>query len=183
MADATPAHVGDVQKTVDTAEVDEGAEVRDVLDSALSDLTDLELLEKNFLLELPLLLEHDTSRDDDVPPALVDLKDAELELLPEQLLEVRYAPERHLRTRQERLDAEQVDLEAALDPTLRDTFNDLLVVMGFLDLVPDLEEVGLALRDLDLAVCVLRRLKEHADLVTNGQRLGLGELIYRDPSF
>src|SRR5262245_30258516 len=38
VADAAPAHVGDVEQTVDAAEVDEGAELGDVLDHALADL-------------------------------------------------------------------------------------------------------------------------------------------------
>jgi hypothetical protein len=37
MADAFPTHVGDVQQTIDTAEVDERAEVGDVLDDTLAD--------------------------------------------------------------------------------------------------------------------------------------------------
>ena len=37
MIDAAPAHVGDVQQAVDAAEVDERAEVGDVLDDALAD--------------------------------------------------------------------------------------------------------------------------------------------------
>jgi hypothetical protein len=38
MVDSAPGHVGDVQQTVDAAEVDERAEVGDVLDRALADL-------------------------------------------------------------------------------------------------------------------------------------------------
>src|SRR5262249_25735679 len=41
--DALPAHVGDVQKSVDATEVDEGAEVGDVLDDPLADLARLDL--------------------------------------------------------------------------------------------------------------------------------------------
>ncbi len=40
MVDPAPAHVGDVQQAVDAAQVDEGAEVGDVLDGPLADLTD-----------------------------------------------------------------------------------------------------------------------------------------------
>src|SRR3990172_5908536 len=38
MSDASPCHVGDVQQSVDAAEIDEGAVVGDVLDHALDDL-------------------------------------------------------------------------------------------------------------------------------------------------
>ena len=43
VGDAAPAHVGDVQQAVDAAEVDERAELGDVLDDALADLAGLEL--------------------------------------------------------------------------------------------------------------------------------------------
>ena len=42
MADAAPAHVGDVQQAVDAAQVDERAELGDVLDHALAELADFE---------------------------------------------------------------------------------------------------------------------------------------------
>jgi len=42
MRDASPRHVGDVEESVDAAEIDERAEVGDVLDDALSDLVLLE---------------------------------------------------------------------------------------------------------------------------------------------
>ena len=38
MVDASPAHVGDVQQAVDAAQVDERAELGDVLDDALAAL-------------------------------------------------------------------------------------------------------------------------------------------------
>ena len=38
VVDAAPTHVGDVEQAVDAAEVDEGAELGDVLDDALADL-------------------------------------------------------------------------------------------------------------------------------------------------
>ena len=40
------AHVGDVQQAVDAAQVDERAEVGDVLDDALADLADFEFLQQ-----------------------------------------------------------------------------------------------------------------------------------------
>ena len=42
MANAFPAHIGDVQQTIDTAQVDERTEVGDVLDDTFAELTDFE---------------------------------------------------------------------------------------------------------------------------------------------
>ena len=43
VADAAPAHVGDVQQAVDAPQVDERAELGDVLDRALADLAGFQL--------------------------------------------------------------------------------------------------------------------------------------------
>ena len=179
VADAPPAHVGYVKKPVDTAEVDEGTEVRDVLDYALSDLSDLEFSKESRLLLLTFLLEHDAPRYDYVPPPLVDLEDPEAEFLAEQLLQVGDAPQSDLGAGQKRLDTEEVDLESALDPALGDSLDDGLLIVGFLDLVPDLQEVGLPLADPDLTVLVLGRLEQHADLVARLDGVRLGELVER----
>ena len=81
VVDPAPAHVGDVQQAVDAAEVDERAEVGDVLDGALADLPDLDLLEELLLLLLAGDLDELAAADDDVAPALVDLEDHALDLL------------------------------------------------------------------------------------------------------
>ena len=81
VADAAPAHVGDVQQAVDAAQVDEGAEVGDVLDGALADLADVDLLEQLLLLRLARDLDQLAAADDDVAPALVDLEDHALDVL------------------------------------------------------------------------------------------------------
>ena len=52
VVDAAPGHVGDVQQAVDAAQVDERAEVGDVLDLALAELADLDLVEQLLLLLL-----------------------------------------------------------------------------------------------------------------------------------
>src|SRR5690606_15396987 len=73
--DAAPGHVGDVQQTVDAAEVDERAVVGDVLDHAVDDLTFAETGDDLGPLLGPRLLEHRAARDDDVAAAAVHLED------------------------------------------------------------------------------------------------------------
>src|SRR2546428_14192522 len=79
--DALPIYVGDVQQTVDAAQVDEGAEVGDVLHHALACLADLELLHEDVALRLALGLERSEehtselqSRSDLVCRLLLDKK-------------------------------------------------------------------------------------------------------------
>src|SRR5690606_40110694 len=64
-----PAHVRDVQQAVESAQVDERAEVRHVLHDALADLADQQLLHQLLALALALLLEdHATAHDDVATP-------------------------------------------------------------------------------------------------------------------
>jgi hypothetical protein len=88
MVHASPTQIGDVQEAVDTTEVDEGAEVGDVLDHALADLALLELGNELLLLALALFLENDPAAHHDVPPPLVDLDDPEFEGLTEQGVQI-----------------------------------------------------------------------------------------------
>ena len=62
--------------------------------------------------------------------ALVELDDLELELLAEQLVDVGHATERDLRSRQERVDAHQVDHHAALDLLDQGAFSRLVGLVG-----------------------------------------------------
>jgi hypothetical protein len=61
--DAAPRDVGDVQQAVDTAEVDEHAEVGHVLDHAFEYLTFFEVVEDGFALLLEVLLDEDFVRN------------------------------------------------------------------------------------------------------------------------
>src|SRR5690606_11059823 len=107
VTDTAPAHVRDVQQAVESAQVDERAEVRHVLHDALADLADQQLLHQLLALALALLLEDHATAHDDVATPLVQLDDLEIERLTDQVLDVRHAAQRDLRARQERIHAHQ----------------------------------------------------------------------------
>src|SRR6266849_712622 len=115
MRHAPVAHIGDVQQAVHAAQVDEGAEIGDVLDDALPHLADLELLHQDLALGLALSLEQHAPAHHDVAAPLVQLDDLELEGLPEELVDVGHAAQRDLAARQERIHPHQVHDHAALD--------------------------------------------------------------------
>ena len=80
VVDPAPGHVGDVEQAVEAAEVDEHAEVGDVLDHTLADLAFVDFLEELLLELLAILFDQLATRDDDVHPVFVDLDDASLDL-------------------------------------------------------------------------------------------------------
>ena len=125
MADAPPAHVRHVQQTVDAAEVDERAVVRDVLHGAGERHTLRQHFHRVLLLFLPLLLEYGAAREDHVAAAAIELDDLRADQLANHRREVLHRAQIDLGARQECLDAD-VDGQAALDdlddaPLHRDT--------------------------------------------------------------
>ena len=98
MLNAPVRHVGDVEQAIDPAEIDECTEVGDVLDHAFADLILLQLLHQLLALACPLLLEDHSARDDDIPAALIELDDLEVEGLTEEFVDVGNATQRDLRS-------------------------------------------------------------------------------------
>src|SRR5262249_36062983 len=112
--DPVPGHVGDVQEAVDAAEIDEGAELSDVLDDAAADLARLDLGQELLLHLQSLVLEELAAADDDVPAGLVDLEDLALNLAVDVVADVGRAADVHLAGGQEDVDTD-VDEQPALD--------------------------------------------------------------------
>ena len=78
MPDAAPAHVGDVEQAVDAVEVNERAEIGDILDGALADVARGHFGEQLGALVIALLFDQLAPGEDDVLALLVDLDDFEL---------------------------------------------------------------------------------------------------------
>src|SRR5688500_6509430 len=175
--DPAVRHVGDVEQAVHAAEVDERAEVGDVLDDALPHLADGELLHEMLALVRPLVLEDHAAADDDVAPALVELDDLELVGLAQQLVDVGHPPERDLAPGEERIDAHEIHHHATLDLLGERPLHRLVALVRHADLLPDPHEVGLLLRQDDRALLVLEMFEEDLDLVAFLQRLRVLELI------
>ena len=185
MADAAPRHVGDVQKPVDAAQVDERAVIGDVLDGALEHLALGERVQRVLLLLRVLLLEEDLAGQHDVAALLVDLDDAHPQFLAAQRIEIAHGAHVDLRAGQERADAD-VDGEAALDALDDAADDDLALGVGLLDLVPDLHLLGFFAREDDVAVAIFGALEQHVDGVAglHGHFAALvEELIDADDAF
>src|SRR6185503_2724620 len=180
---AAVAHIGDVQQAVHAAQVDEGAEVGDVLHDAFAYLGDRQLLHQDVALGLALGLEQHATRDDDVAAPLVQLDDLELEALAQQLIDVRDATQGDLAARQERVHSHQIHHDAALDLLDQRPRDAFVLLVRFANLFPDPHEVGFLLREDDRALLVLQVLEEDLDDVAFLQALGILELVDRDRAF
>ncbi len=157
--DAPPRHVGDVEQAVHTAQIHKDSVVGDVLDAADDERAFLENLEGLFALFLTLGFQQHPPGKHDVAALAVVLEDLEFQALPQELVEVAHGPQIHLRSRQERLDAD-VHLHAALDAGDDGAVDGALLLKDFADSLPGPEFFGFALGNNGDAVVVLQCLDE-----------------------
>src|SRR2546425_776280 len=180
---AAIAHVRDVEQSVHAAQIDEGAEVGDVLDDALPHLAHLQLFHEDVALGLALGFEQHATAHHDVAASLVQLDDLELEALAQELVDVGHAPQGDLAAGEERIHAQQVHHYAAFDLLHERARHRLVLLVGFADPLPDPHEVGLLLREDDRAFLILEMLEEHLDHVPFFERARVLELVDRHGAF
>jgi hypothetical protein len=186
MVDPAPGDVGDVQQTVDAAEIDEETVVGDVLVHDLLALALLEALEGLTLLALVLLLQHGLARQDDVVAPAVEADDLELEVAALQALEVLHRLDVGERTGQEGADAD-VDGQAALDAIDDPALDDAAFLEAVLHVGPDAHARRLGVGEQDVAFEVLGLFEEHFHVIahSDGQlplfvvELGDGDQTFR----
>ena len=171
VVDVLPGQLGDVDETVDAAEVDERTEVDDRGDDAGADLTLLQLLEER-RAHLGLgLLEPRTARQDDVVAVLVELDDLGLDLLADVGLEVADATHLDERGGQEAAQADVED-ESTLDDLDDGAGDDAVLFLDLLDRAPGALVLRALLGQDQPAFLVLLLEDQGLDLVADLDDLG-----------
>ena len=163
MRDAAPAHVGDVQQAVQAVQVDERAEVGQVLDCALADVARHHVVEQFRALGRAFLLDQFAAAEHDVLPLEVELHHLEIVGLTDVRLEVVRGGDVDLRRRQERLHADVHD-QPALDRRLDAALDVAPLLADGLDVVPVLFEDRLLVGQHDHAVAILELEDQHVHL-------------------
>ncbi len=106
MIDPSPTHVGDVEQTVDASEVDEGAEVGDILDRSGPEFALADVGHQRFFHLVSLFFDQLSPRDDDISASLIDLEDHTLDLLTDECADVMWTSDINLAGRQEDVDSD-----------------------------------------------------------------------------
>ena len=184
--DAAPAHIDDVQQSVNAAEINERAVVCDVFDDAFHDDAFFDVRQCIALLVRGLFFKHRLARDDDVAAFAVKLDDAHLDILIHEGFEVAYRADIDLRAGQERGDAFEVNLEAAFDAFSDPTGDRLMILVGAAQLLPGLHLHGSGAREDGIAVLVFEALDEHVDFIAglDGQvAAAVNKLLARHDAF
>ena len=183
MLDASPRHVGDVQQTVDAAEVDERTVVGKVLDQALDLGAFGQALEQRIAFGAGLGLDHRAAADHHVVALAVDLDDFEFKRLAFEVARVAHRTHVHQRARQKRANALQVDGKTALDLVADDPCDGVAGLAGRLEFVPCLGPFGLLAGQAGLAIAIFDRVERDVHLVSNSNfelTTGIPELLCGD---
>ena len=183
VVDSPPGDIGHMQKSVDAAEVDEGAVVGEVLDRAVDHLAFGEVGDDLVALLGPALLEHGAARDHDVAAPPVHLQDLERLRDVHQRRDVAHRADVDLAARQEGDRPVEIDGEAALDLVEDDAFDFFVLLERLLELDPTLLAARLVARDDGLAERILDPLEIDLDLVADaggGIAAMIGEFLEGD---
>src|SRR6202041_1076710 len=138
MVDTTPRNIGDVQQTVDAAEVNERTVIGDVLDDAVDHLTLFEVLHQLLALLGAGLFQNRAARHHDVAAAAIHLEDLERLRIVHQGSDVADRADIDLRARQEGDSAVEIDGKTTLDLVEDEAVDLLVVIEGLLELAPAL---------------------------------------------
>ena len=167
IVNTAPREVGDMDESVNTAEVNKYSVRSDVLDCSLENLTLLQLRDNLALLSLEFCLDECLVRYDYVAVFLIDLDNLELHGLVYELVVVAYWVNVNLATRQECLDTEYVNNHTALGAALDEALDNLLVLEGCINTLPALAEASLLVRQDELTLTVFLVLNVNLNLVAN----------------
>ncbi len=165
MSKPSPRHVGDVQQPVQPAEIDERAVLGEILHHAGKNRAFFQMLQRLAALLVLLAFQQFLARDHDVAALLVELDDRDFERLTLHAVEIANRPQIHLRSRQKRSCAQNVDREPALGSLNHHRLNRPLFVMRFLHLVPGVEFARFLMRQVDVALFRLPLLPHHFNFV------------------
>ena len=169
VVDVLPGQLGDVDKTVDAAEVHERTEVDDGGHDTGADLALAELLEERAHLGLRLL-EPGAARQDHVVAVLVELDDLGLDLLADVRLEVADAAHLHQGGGEEAAQADVED-EATLDDLDDGAGDDAVLLLDLLDRAPGALVLRTLLGQNQATLLVLLLEDQGLDLVADGDDL------------
>ena len=147
MIDPAPAHVGDVQQSIDAAQINERAEVGDVLDGSLDDLADFEAVERLALQLFALLLDHLAAADDDVATLFVDLENDRVDGAANPVRDFAWTTNVHLRSGEEDRHAD-IDEQATFDLFGDFAADRVAFLFALHDGFPVDDAISLALADL-----------------------------------
>ncbi len=168
MLDPFPGHVGNVQQSVNTAQIDERAVICQILHNTLDLLTFLQALQQSFTLDTVFFFQHRSPGDHNIVALRIKFDDLEFEFLTLQVISITLRTDIHQGTRQERSDVLNFHRKATFHATADRTGDDLLRRVHVLQQLPCLRALGFLSGQPGLSPAIVDSI--HGDLngIANG---------------
>ena len=168
VTEATPGHIGDVEKAIETVEIHEGAKFGEIFDAAFDFGSLVEVGEEFGAFLIAFLFDEFAAGEDDVLAVFVEFYDATFESFAEELAEVFRRIDIDLGGGQESFDAD-IEHETTFDDIANDALNGFTRFTEFNDFVPVLFVGCFLAGEDDLTIFVFETFEEDFDLLADGQ--------------
>ena len=180
VAYAAPRQVGDVDKTIDTAEVDEYAVRGDILDRTFEYLTFFEFGDDFFLLLFELGFDESLVRNNNVFEFLVDFNHFEFHGFANEYIVIANGFNVDLRTGQEGFDAKYIDNHTTLGAALDVTLDDFVVFKSSVHTIPRAGSAGFFVGKYELSFFIFLVFDVDFDRVTHFEIGIVTEFVHRN---
>ena len=144
--DALPAHVCDVEKTINSAKINKRTVIGDVLDDAFANIALIHITDDFSALLSTALFENSAARHNDVATRAVHFQNSKWLLLSHQWANIAHRANIHLRSRKEGVYTAKINGEAAFNASNDCAINRLLVIVLSLKLDPGFFAAGFIAR-------------------------------------
>ena len=183
MINASPAHIGDVQQAIDSAEIDKRSKIGNVLDDALPQVALTDFRHQRLLHLVAFIFDQLAPRHDDVTPGFVDFQNRTFDFLTNVFADVRRPSNIDLTGRQEHVDAD-IDQQTALDFADDRAFDHVAFIVSCDHLFPFANAIGFAFGKQNQPDRILKFLQQHLDSLAGiGQVVVIAPVVARNDPF
>ena len=183
MGDSAPGNIGDVEQSVNAAQVDEGAEVGDVLDDTFAEIADIHAAEQLGALIAETFNQKFAAGNDDVVTFNVDLDDFDIVFFAEVIVNVADRTDINLAAGQEGGEAFDINHDAALDFVAHEALDNITFAVFGGDAVPSLDGISLFKTQGGLVLTVFDFFKVNVDFIADVDLVVFQEFIGRNETF
>ncbi len=155
MLDSAPAHVGHMQQTIDAPDVHKGAEVGNIFNFTFDKPVDFDAFKKVLFFNFTLLFEQSSAADNHIAATAGQLHNLDFHLFADVAIKIARGPEGQLAGGHEGIHTD-IHFETALDTAGDDAFNNTVVVVYGLHMLPVFDPVRFNLGEIGGAVIIFR---------------------------
>ena len=167
MLDALPGDVGDMQQSVDAAQINESTKINDVLHDTGADVINVHFRQKLAALTLQGLFKQLAAGNHDVVTVDVDLDDLQIKLFADVVFHIAHGTNIKLGTGKEGREAFHVDHDTAFDAVTHEALDDVTFAVFGGDTLPGAGGVGLFKAQGGSIVAVFKLFEVDFDLIAH----------------